>query len=85
MLEDLGKPRQEVTMIEIGGPLRSAIQAAEELEEWTKPEKVKVEEWRSFWDTTSYPVPKGVALIISYVSPRLFGTSFLQPVLILQY
>lgn len=69
-LEDLGKPRQEVTMIEIGGPLRSALEAAEQLEEWAKPEKVKVEEWRSSWDTSIYPVPKGVALIISYVSPR---------------
>ena len=42
-----------------------ALAAAEKLEEWTKPEKPEVEEWRSSWDTTIYKVPKGVAVIIS--------------------
>ena len=52
-------------MMEVGTVIRSCLYAAESLEEWTKPEKPTVEEWRSSWDTTIYKVPKGVALIIS--------------------
>ncbi len=68
-LKDLGKPRQEVMTIELSTVIRSCLHAAEHLEEWARPEKPIVEEWRSSWDTTIYKVPKGVALIISYVSP----------------
>ncbi|KAJ7802239.1 Aldehyde/histidinol dehydrogenase [Mycena olivaceomarginata] len=35
-----------------------------DLEEWNKPEKPAVEEWRSSWDTTIYTRPKGLILII---------------------
>lgn len=66
-LEDLGKPRQEVTMMELSTVISSCLHAAEHLEEWTKSEKPIVEDWKSSWDTTIYKVPKGVALIISYV------------------
>ncbi|TCD61178.1 hypothetical protein EIP91_008822 [Steccherinum ochraceum] len=62
---DLGKPKQEVAIAETSGVIESALFAAEHLEEWSRPEKVQVEEWRSSWDTTVYKTPKGVALIIS--------------------
>ena len=62
---DLGKQRQETTLTELIPIFGGALRAAENLEEWTKPEKPKVEAWRSSWDTTIYHVPKGVALVIS--------------------
>ncbi|THH27353.1 hypothetical protein EUX98_g6826 [Antrodiella citrinella] len=64
-LADLGKPRQETTIAEVSAVLGSALRAAESLVEWTTPDKPKVEEWRSSWDTTIFKVPKGVSLIIS--------------------
>ena len=71
-LQDLGKQRQETTTAEIIPVFNGAMQAAENLEEWAKPEKPQVEAWRSSWDTTIYRVPKGVSLIIAYVLGR-FG------------
>ena len=64
-LADLGKQRQECTVTELGPVVKACLWAAENLEEWTKPEKPRVEEFRSSWDATVYPVPKGVALVIS--------------------
>jgi len=64
LLADLGKPRLQSTNGDLGPVLGGALYAAEHLEEWTKPEKPEVEEWRSSWDTTVYKVPKGVVLII---------------------
>ena len=62
---DLGKPRFEVCVIELSTTIQAAVKAAGLLEEWTKPEKPEVQEWRSSWDTTIYKEPKGVALLIS--------------------
>ena len=64
-LHDLGKPRMEVALIELTTVVQACLYAAKNLEEWAKPEKPVVEEWRSSWDTTIYHVPKGVALIIA--------------------
>ena len=63
--KDYGKQRLEVIIGELSPAVSAAIHAANKLEEWTKPEKPTVEEWRSSWDTTIYKQPKGVALIIS--------------------
>lgn len=65
LLADLGKQRQESTTTELAPIIQGSINAAESLEEWAKPEKPKVEAWRSSWDTTIYHVPKGVVLLIS--------------------
>ena len=65
LLADLGKQRQESTVSEIGPIVTGSLHAAENLEEWAKPEKPKVEAWRSSWDTTVHHVPKGVVLLIS--------------------
>ncbi|KAJ6463368.1 Aldehyde/histidinol dehydrogenase [Mycena sanguinolenta] len=61
---DLGRHKLEITLPEIGPIISGAVRAAESLEEWNKPEKPAVEEWRSSWDTTVYTTPKGVVLII---------------------
>lgn len=62
---DLGKQRFEVATAECAPIIDFALRAAENLEEWAKPEKPQVQPWRTSWDTTIYHVPKGVALIIS--------------------
>jgi aldehyde dehydrogenase (NAD+) len=64
---DLGRHKLEVAFTELGPIVSGAVRAAESLEEWHKPEKPTVEEWRSSWDTTIYTVPKGVVLIIGCV------------------
>lgn len=63
--KDFSKPRIELAVNEIAGPLATLLQALEHLEEWARPEKPAVEAWRSSWNTTLYKVPKGVVLIIS--------------------
>ena len=68
VLADLGKQRQECNVCEISPIITACLYAAENLEEWTKPEKPVTEPFRASWDATVYPVPKGVALIISCVS-----------------
>lgn len=65
VLADLGKQRLETASCESGPIVQEALRAAENLEEWTKPIKPKTEEWRSNWDTTIFPVPKGIVLIIA--------------------
>ncbi|KAI0694525.1 Aldehyde/histidinol dehydrogenase [Cytidiella melzeri] len=62
---DLGKQRLECASTELGPTVHGALHAAEHLEDWARPEKPKVDAWRSNWDATVYPVPKGIALIIS--------------------
>ncbi|KAJ7761766.1 Aldehyde/histidinol dehydrogenase [Mycena metata] len=61
---DLSRHKLEIVLPEIGPIVSGAVQAAESLEEWNKPEKPQVEAWRSSWDTTIYSAPKGVVLII---------------------
>jgi aldehyde dehydrogenase (NAD+) len=65
---DLGRHKLECSFPEIAPIVAGAIRAADSLEEWHKPEKPEVEEWRSSWDTTIYTSPKGVVLIIGCVS-----------------
>ncbi|KAJ7882834.1 Aldehyde/histidinol dehydrogenase [Mycena leptocephala] len=64
MYSDLGRHKLEVSLPEMCPIISGAVRAAESLEEWHKPEKPEVEEWRSSWDTTIYTTPKGVVLII---------------------
>ncbi|KAL1743347.1 Aldehyde/histidinol dehydrogenase [Schizophyllum fasciatum] len=65
IFRDYGKQKLEVVIGELSPAVSAAIHAANKLEEWTKPEKPVVEEWRASWDTTIYKQPKGVAVIIS--------------------
>ncbi|KAJ6598007.1 Aldehyde/histidinol dehydrogenase [Mycena sp. CBHHK59/15] len=61
---DLGRHKLEISLPEIGPIVSGAVRAAASLEDWNKPEKPEVEDWRSSWDTTIYTCPKGVVLII---------------------
>ncbi|TFY78684.1 hypothetical protein EWM64_g5328 [Hericium alpestre] len=68
---DVGKPRLEATVADIGPVVYGVVDALAKLDEWVKPEKVDdVPEWRASWDTTVYKAPKGVALLITYAVPR---------------
>jgi aldehyde dehydrogenase (NAD+) len=76
--EDLGRHKMEVTIPEMGPVVGGALRAAEKLEEWVKPEKPAVEEWRASWDTTIYNEPKGAVVIISWVIYYNTGSSLLM-------
>ncbi|KAJ3555412.1 hypothetical protein NM688_g2589 [Phlebia brevispora] len=59
-IADLGKPRQECTAVELVPLIQSCLYAAEHLEEWSQPERPKLEEWRRSWDAAICHVPKGL-------------------------
>lgn len=62
--EDLGKPKLEV-VLELNGIVSAVRYALDNLDKWTRPEKVGVvEDFKRGWDATIYKVPKGVVLII---------------------
>jgi acyl-CoA reductase-like NAD-dependent aldehyde dehydrogenase len=67
LFADLGKQRLECGAVEMSPLVHGALHAVENLEEWASPEKPTLEAWRANWDATVYPVPKGIALIISSV------------------
>ncbi|KAF4619978.1 hypothetical protein D9613_004641 [Agrocybe pediades] len=63
---DLGRPKQEAIMAEVGPIIDRCVIAAEKLEEWTRPEPVDVSApWQKGWNTKIERHPKGVALIIA--------------------
>lgn len=62
---DLGRHKLEANAPEISPIISTCILTANSLENWMKPEKPEVEEWRSSWDTTIYKVPKGTVLNIT--------------------
>lgn len=65
--EDISRHRIELNITEIVPIITGALRAAESLEDWNRPEKPEVEEWRKNYDTTLYKAPKGIVLIIGYV------------------
>jgi aldehyde dehydrogenase (NAD+) len=62
---DLGRPRQEAIMAEVGVVIDRSIACAQKLEEWTKSEVVDVPEWQRGWNAMIHQRPKGTVLIIS--------------------
>ncbi|KAA1472621.1 aldehyde dehydrogenase [Dentipellis sp. KUC8613] len=63
---DVGKPRLETTVADLGPVVYAVVDALKHLDEWSAPDKVaEVPEWRASWDTTVYKTPKGVALFIT--------------------
>lgn len=62
---DLGRHKFEGNFPEISPVVTCCIRAANSLEEWMKPEKPQVEEWRSSYDTTIHKAPKGVVINIA--------------------
>ena len=62
---DLGRHKLEGNLPEISPVVTACIHAANSLEEWTKPDKPQVEEWRSSYDTTIHKAPKGIVINIT--------------------
>ncbi|KAF5312090.1 hypothetical protein D9619_003860 [Psilocybe cf. subviscida] len=62
---DLGKPRQEAVMGDIGPIVDRSLICAKNLEEWVGETSVKVQDWQQGWNPRVRKEPKGVILIIS--------------------
>jgi aldehyde dehydrogenase (NAD+) len=62
---DLGKHKLETNLPEISPVINACILAANSLEDWSKPDKPQVEEWRSSYNTTIHKAPQGVVVNIS--------------------
>ncbi|KAG2344173.1 aldehyde dehydrogenase [Suillus weaverae] len=63
--KDLGKPKTEVLMAEVGGVIEGALKSAERLPEWAKTEYPDVPDWQKSWKPAIYKAPRGTVLIIS--------------------
>lgn len=64
---DLHKPKEEVFIAEIGAVMARALESAEKLEEWAKPESLvgQVEDWQKDWNPRTHHQPKGTVLVIA--------------------
>jgi aldehyde dehydrogenase (NAD+) len=65
LYSDLGKHKLEGSIAEISPIVTACIHAANSLEEWTKPDKPQVEEWRNSYNTTIHKAPKGIVINIT--------------------
>lgn len=50
--KDLGKPRTEVLMAEVGPIVERAVKSAEQLPQWAQPEHPDVPDWQKSWKPT---------------------------------
>lgn len=50
--KDLGKPKTEVLMNEIGSTIDIAVKSAQRLPEWAKTEHPEVADWQKPWKPT---------------------------------
>jgi aldehyde dehydrogenase (NAD+) len=64
---DLGRPKQEAFMAEVGAVVGRCLICADKLEEWTLPEELVVPDWQASWKPRVEKHPKGVVLIIACV------------------
>ncbi|KAG1813444.1 aldehyde dehydrogenase [Suillus variegatus] len=63
--KDLGKPKTEVLMAEVGCIIETAMKSAEQLPVWAKTEYPEVADWQKPWKPTVYKAPRGTVLIFS--------------------
>ncbi|KAG2354592.1 aldehyde dehydrogenase [Suillus spraguei] len=63
--KDLGKPRTEVLMAEVGHIVERAVKSAEQLPEWAKTKYLDVPDWQKSWNPAIFKAPRGTVLIIS--------------------
>jgi len=63
--KDLGKPKTEVLMAEVGCIIETAMKSAEQLPVWAKTEYPEVADWQKPWKPTLYKAPRGTVLIFS--------------------
>lgn len=62
---DLGRPKQESFMAEVGSLIQRCLICVDKLEEWVKPEELVVPDWQAGWKPRVEKHPKGVVLIIA--------------------
>lgn len=62
---DLGRPKMETLLGEVGAIIDRVLICAEQLEEWAKPVLLDVPEWQKSWNPTTHRAAKGTVLIIS--------------------
>ncbi|KAG1807970.1 aldehyde dehydrogenase [Suillus subaureus] len=62
---DLGKPKTEVLVNEVGSIIARAVKSAKQLPEWAKTEYPDVADRQKLWKPAIYKAPKGNVLIIS--------------------
>jgi aldehyde dehydrogenase (NAD+) len=62
---DLGKPKMEGLVGEVGAIIDRAMICAEMLKEWAKPVEVDVPEWQKSWNPMVHRYAKGTVLIIA--------------------
>jgi aldehyde dehydrogenase (NAD+) len=64
---DLGRPKQETMMGDLGPSLERILINASKLEEWIKPIELSVSPWQESWRPRVEKHPKGVVLIVVWV------------------
>jgi aldehyde dehydrogenase (NAD+) len=74
---DLGRPKQEVYLIEVGASIQRCLLNAENLSEWTKEHEVEVADYQKSWKARYHHSPKGVVLIIVCVNLKVLAPHFL--------
>ena len=62
---DLGRCKFETNLGEISPVISACLLAASSLEEWSKPTKPPVEDWRSSFNTTIHRAAKGIVINIA--------------------
>lgn len=62
---DLGRPKQEAFMTEVGAVIGRCLACVDKLEEWVKPEELVVPDWQTSWKPRVEKHPKGVVLIVA--------------------
>ncbi|KAH7908395.1 aldehyde dehydrogenase [Hygrophoropsis aurantiaca] len=62
---DLGKPRVEVLLGEVGAVIARATKSEQQVAEWAKPEHPEVHGEHAKWNPTVHKAPRGTVLIIS--------------------
>jgi aldehyde dehydrogenase (NAD+) len=70
ILTDLGRPRQETIMAEVGGVIERSLLAAEQVEKWLggdDGEEIKLGGWQKGWKAKVEKRAKGVVLVIACV------------------
>ncbi|KAJ6521544.1 aldehyde dehydrogenase [Mycena vulgaris] len=65
LTKDLGKPKLNAYVQEIGPLIERCIASARELDDWAKPVAVEVPDWQKAWKPTVYKAAKGTVLVIS--------------------
>ena len=70
---DLGWPKQEVYLIEVGASIQHCLLNTGKLSEWTKDNGVEVADYQESWKARYHHFPKHIVLIIVCVNLKVFA------------